>query len=223
VAGCRFRRGPPGGEAGSSATTGSGAGLCRTQDSAEPQDGTPDNDRRRCAREQRRCREERSLSAPAWADLDLVFTNRPGGPIEPGNVNANLSRLLADAGLPRIRVHDLPHTTATALLEAGAHPKVVQDLLGHSAIAVTLDTYSHVAPALHQQGCRATTRAAGQGRLRSVRERNDRAGYRGQGPTLLIMGTSGQRRAWPTLSLVQIAASAFRVAKLKRAPYFLKR
>jgi integrase len=81
----------------------------------------------------------------------LVFTNLSGGPIEPGTVNANLSRLLADAGLPRIRVHDLRHTTATILLEAGVHPKVVQDLLGHSTIAITLDTYSHVAPTLHIQ------------------------------------------------------------------------
>lgn len=45
----------------------------------------------------------------------------------------------------------LRHTTATTLLEAGVHPKLVQDLLGHSTIAVTLDTYSHVAPALHQR------------------------------------------------------------------------
>jgi integrase len=81
----------------------------------------------------------------------LVFTNISGGPIEPGTVNANLSRLLADAGLPRIRVHDLRHTTATTLLEAGVHPKVVQDLLGHSTIAITLDTYSHVTPTLHIQ------------------------------------------------------------------------
>ena len=80
-----------------------------------------------------------------------MFTNISGGPIEPGTVNANLSRLLADAGLPRIRVHDLCHTTATTLLEAGVHPKVVQDLLGHSTIAITLDTYSHVTPTLHIQ------------------------------------------------------------------------
>ena len=43
------------------------------------------------------------------------------------------------------------HTTATVLLEVGVHPKVVQDLLGHSTIAVTMDTYSHVAPGLHQE------------------------------------------------------------------------
>jgi integrase len=59
--------------------------------------------------------------------------------------------LLVEAGLPRIRVHDLRHTTATTLLEAGIHPKVVQDLLGHSTIAITLDTHSHVAPTLHLQ------------------------------------------------------------------------
>jgi len=52
----------------------------------------------------------------------------------------------------------LRHTTATVLLEAGVHPKVVQDLLGHSTIAVTLDTYSHVAPALHGQAIRALER-----------------------------------------------------------------
>jgi integrase len=57
--------------------------------------------------------------------------------------------LLVEAGLPRIRVHDLRHTTATTLLEAGIHPKVVQDLLGHSTIAITLDTHSHIAPTLH--------------------------------------------------------------------------
>lgn len=101
--------------------------------------------------EQARLQARRNETAPTAARSGLVFTNLSGGPIEPGTVNANLSRLLADAGLPRIRVHDLRHTTATTLLEAGVHPKVVQDLLGHSTIAITLDTYSHVAPTLHIQ------------------------------------------------------------------------
>ncbi len=47
-----------------------------------------------------------------------------------------------------MRIHDLRHTAATHLLTKGVHPKVVQDLLGHSTIAITLDTYSHVLPAL---------------------------------------------------------------------------
>jgi integrase len=48
------------------------------------------------------------------------------------------------AGVPKIRLHDTGHTMASLALEVGVHPKVVQEQLGHSAIAVTLDTYSHV-------------------------------------------------------------------------------
>jgi integrase len=47
-----------------------------------------------------------------------------------------------------IRFHDLRHTSATLLLSAGVHPKVVQERLGHSQIAVTLDVYSHILPTL---------------------------------------------------------------------------
>lgn len=46
--------------------------------------------------------------------------------------------------LPRIRFHDLRHEHATRLLEAGVHPKIVSQRLGHSSIVVTMDTYSHV-------------------------------------------------------------------------------
>jgi hypothetical protein len=52
-------------------------------------------------------------------------------------------------------VHDLRHTTASVLLAAGTHPKVVQDLLGHSTITLTLDTYSHLTEPLHLQAARA--------------------------------------------------------------------
>lgn len=50
-----------------------------------------------------------------------------------------------------MRVHDLRHTAASLLLADGAHPKLVQELLGHSTIVLTLDTYSHVTPALHPE------------------------------------------------------------------------
>jgi integrase len=55
------------------------------------------------------------------------------------------------ADLPPIRLHDLRHTVATLALTAGAHTKVVQELLGHANVGVTLDTYSHVTPGLHQE------------------------------------------------------------------------
>jgi integrase len=56
--------------------------------------------------------------------------------------------LLEKAGLPLIRFHDLRHTVASLLLLAGVHPKVVAELLGHSTINLTLDTYSHVLPSM---------------------------------------------------------------------------
>lgn len=52
------------------------------------------------------------------------------------------------AELPAIRFYDLRHTSATLLLAAGVHPKVVQERLGHTQIGITLDTYSHVVPTM---------------------------------------------------------------------------
>ncbi len=58
--------------------------------------------------------------------------------------------LLKRADLSPIRFHDLRHTTATLLLERGVHTAVVQRILGHASIAITLDTYSSVAPAVQE-------------------------------------------------------------------------
>ena len=66
------------------------------------------------------------------------------------NLTARLFKpVLERAGLPRsVRLHDLQHTCATLLLNAGQHPKFVQELLGHTNISITLDTYSHVLPGM---------------------------------------------------------------------------
>ena len=58
-------------------------------------------------------------------------------------------------GVHHIRLHDLSHTHATLMLEAGVHPKIVQERLGHSTIATTIDTYSHVLPGLQEAAARA--------------------------------------------------------------------
>src|SRR5262249_28339874 len=51
-------------------------------------------------------------------------------------------------------VHHLRHTCATLLLSRGVHPKIVQELLGHSQISLTLDTYSHVLPSMQEEAAR---------------------------------------------------------------------
>ncbi|HEV2032644.1 MAG TPA: site-specific integrase [Candidatus Dormibacteraeota bacterium] len=100
-----------------------------------------------------RQRETRLVAGAAWrTDFgDLVFCARTGLPMGSSWLNVVFKRELAKAGLPRIRIHDLRHTAATLLLTRGVHPKVVQDMLGHSTVTLTLDTYSHVTPALHKE------------------------------------------------------------------------
>jgi integrase len=85
-----------------------------------------------------------------------VFCSETGTPLSCHNLhNRSWRPLLRKAGLPQIRFHDLRHTCATLLLTKGVHPKVVQELLGHSSIAITLDTYSHVLPNMQSEAVRA--------------------------------------------------------------------
>jgi len=62
-----------------------------------------------------------------------------------------LKAFLKQAGLPDVRFHDLRHSSAALLLSLGVYPKVVQEILGHSQISMTLDIYSHVLPSMHQE------------------------------------------------------------------------
>jgi hypothetical protein len=77
---------------------------------------------------------------------DLVFTSSIGTPLEPRNANRVFTDLLKTAGLRPTRFHDLRHTCASLLLAQGGSPRVVMETLGHSAIAVTMNTYGHVMP-----------------------------------------------------------------------------
>jgi len=72
-----------------------------------------------------------------------------------------LKSLLEKAGLPEIRFHDLRHSSATMLLGMKVHPKIVQELLGHSQIAITLDIYSHVLPTMQEEAMNKIDEALG--------------------------------------------------------------
>lgn len=77
----------------------------------------------------------------------LLFTGADGGQIRRTNFRRRVwIPALQEAGIdqPWPRVHDLRHTTASLAILAGAHPKAIQEMLGHSSITVTLDRYGHL-------------------------------------------------------------------------------
>lgn len=95
---------------------------------------------------------EREQLGDAWNDLNLVFPNTIGRPMEPNSLRYRWwCRLVKRAGLPQIRFHDLRHTAATLLLARGVPVKVVSEMLGHANISITLNLYGHVLPHMQQQ------------------------------------------------------------------------
>ncbi len=89
------------------------------------------------------------LGIPLTGD-DLVFSQFDGKPLRPNTITRAWTILAARCGVKVIRLHDARHTHASLMLKQGIHPKIVQERLGHATIAITLDTYSHVAPGLQE-------------------------------------------------------------------------
>jgi integrase len=94
--------------------------------------------------------EQRLLMGSAWEDHELVFCTRHGRPLAARNIYRAFHSLLEKGGIRRVRFHDLRHTAATLLLASRVNPKVVSEMLGHAAVAITLDIYSHVLPDMQQ-------------------------------------------------------------------------
>lgn len=82
------------------------------------------------------------------SDERHVVTRADGEPVQPRSLTHSFANFLKKHGLQRIRFHDLRHSHATHLLASGVHPKIAQERLGHSSVAITLDLYSHVLPGL---------------------------------------------------------------------------
>lgn len=94
---------------------------------------------------------ERKSEAKTWEERDLVFPNSRGGYLHPNHLGEAFRALLEEAGLPAIRFHDLRHSAATILLSMGVNIKVIQEMLGHSDIAITLRVYGHLLPSMQQE------------------------------------------------------------------------
>jgi integrase len=106
----------------------------------------------------RRQAEDRAVVGPGWRDSGLVFTRLDGAPIHPDLISGWFEWLAREAGLPKIRLHDVRHSYASAALAAGIPAKIVSERLGHATVQITLDTYSHVLPGLDAQAAETVAR-----------------------------------------------------------------
>lgn len=93
----------------------------------------------------------RLIAGERWEENNLIFPNTVGRPMEHSRLLKEYKEILGMAGLPIIRFHDLRHTAATLMLQAGIHPKIVQETLGHADISLTMNTYSHALPTLQRE------------------------------------------------------------------------
>ena len=94
--------------------------------------------------------EERLAWGPAYQDAGLVFCRENGTVLHPNEITRLFVRLALDAGLPRIRLHDVRHSAVTALLRAGVPVKVVSERVGHASTSFTQDVYASVLPDMQQ-------------------------------------------------------------------------
>ena len=101
--------------------------------------------------QRRRQLAQRLLVGEGWEDRDYVFAGPFGGPVDPRRVHRRLRELLLSAGLPPMRVHDLRHAAASAMLAAGVPIRTVADTLGHADVRTTLGVYAHTVPELARE------------------------------------------------------------------------
>ena len=85
----------------------------------------------------------------------LVFASEVGEPLDRHLVARRCRALLEHAGVPKGRFHDLRHTCATLLLLKNVNPKIVSEVLGHTTVFTTLDTYSHLLPNMQDHAAQA--------------------------------------------------------------------
>lgn len=87
---------------------------------------------------------EREAVGKRWRNNNLIFPNGVGNPMDSDNLRKDFGRVLSEAGLPKIRFHDLRHTAASLMLNNNIPPLVVSRVLGHSRPSTTMDIYAHL-------------------------------------------------------------------------------
>ena len=94
---------------------------------------------------------EKLAAGAAYVGEDFLLADELGRPYRPSHVNARFDKLVKTTGLPRLRVHDLRHSSASLMLANGTPTKVAAELLGHSSPTITLSIYAHVLPGMAEE------------------------------------------------------------------------
>ena len=98
----------------------------------------------------------RARTGPGWRHGRPIFTYADGRPVRPEYLTHRFRTLVRELDLPPIRLHDLRHGAATLALASHADLKVIQQMLGHSSIVTTADTYTSVLPEAAHRAAQAT-------------------------------------------------------------------
>jgi integrase len=123
---------------------------------------------------------EQEIAGSMWQHSDLIFTTAIGTPIHPRNDYRAFRHLVDKADLRPVRLHDLRHTAASLLLAEGVAARVVMEILGHSQISITLNTYTHVDPELNRDAAERLHQATEEEGSTNGSTPEDRANHEGR-------------------------------------------
>jgi integrase len=149
-------------------------------------------------RHQTEQRAQRLAAGKVWHESGYVFVRKDGSPIHPGYASCRFRLLVRQTDLPPIRLHDLRHGAASLAHEAGADLKTLQDLLGHSSIVVTADTYTSVLPQA-QRRCADATAKLVLAAARRTRDKIRKKGQRNRPKSPATAGTPAPTRPTATM------------------------
>jgi hypothetical protein len=139
-------------------------------------------------RRQAEQRARRIATGKVWQESGYVFVRKDGSPIHPGYASCRFRLLVHQADVPPIRLHDLRHGAASLAHQTGADLKILHDLLGHSSIVITADTYTSVLP-LAQRRCADATAKLVLAAARRTRDKIRKNGRRNRPDTRPATGT----------------------------------